>query len=64
MRLLNNPLTYALLKLCLDNVCAKNLLKVRHDYMTKISSRSTEYGDFVLFRPCCEVDDSGEFWKF
>jgi hypothetical protein len=61
MRSLNYPWTYALLELCLDDVCAKDLLEIRHDYLTDISSRSTEYGDFVLFRPCCEVDESDEF---
>jgi hypothetical protein len=42
MRLLDISLTYAFLKLCLDDVCAKNLLKIRYDYMTEISRRSTE----------------------
>jgi hypothetical protein len=63
MRLLDIPLTYAFLKLGLDDVCAKNFLEIRYDYMTEISSRSTGQGDFAMFELCCEVDKSGEFVK-
>jgi hypothetical protein len=38
VRLLNDPLTYAFLKLCFDDIGTEHFLKVRDDYMINISA--------------------------
>jgi hypothetical protein len=41
IRLLNDPDTYAFVKLCLDDIGTKHFLEVRDDYAMSISGRST-----------------------